>query len=139
MKTTFKTFIIGIISMIIPMNLSADIKVIDYAKLTPISLERMEINDADDFPKPRRSPAQNQNLPVSVYFDDTSSTILIDASQLEGSASYTLYTSNKDVVLSGTIAPKGQSTIALNGFDDEDYLIIHIEIGGVCYEGWIYL
>ena len=139
MKTTLKTLVIGIIFMIIPMHLSADIKVIDYAKLTPISLERMEINDADDFPKPRRSPAQNQNLPVSVYFDDTSSTILIDASQLEGSASYTLYTSNKDVVLFGMIAPKGQSTIALNGFDDEDYLIIHIEIGGVCYEGWIYL
>ena len=139
MKTTLKTLVIGIIFMIIPMHLSADIKVIDYAKLTPISLERMEIKDSDYIPKPRRSPAQNQNLPVSVYFDDTFSTILIDASQLEGSASYTLYTSNKDVVLSGMIAPKGQSTIALNGFDDEDHLIIHIEIGGVCYEGWIYL
>ena len=123
--------------MIIPMNLSADIKVIDHTKFIAVRLER--INDLDDFSGPRRSPARNQNLPVSVYFDDASSTILIDAPQLEGSASYTLYTSNKDVVLSGTIAPKGQSTIALNGFDDEDYLIIHIEIGGACYEGWIYL
>ncbi|GEM_PF-6503683 len=137
MKTTFKSFIIGIISMIIPMNLSADVKVIDYTKFIAVRLER--INDLDDFSGPRRSPAQNQNLPVSVYFDDISSTILIDASQMEGCASYTLYTSNEEVVLSGMIASKGQHAIALNGFDDEDCLIIQIEIGGVCYEGWIYL
>ncbi len=139
MNTILKTLAIGVISMIFPMNASADVDVIDYAKFVSVRLERVIEKNTNETPIPRRSPAHNQNLPLSVYFDDSSSTLFIDATQMEDCANYTLYNPNEEIVLSGMVSPNEQKAIALHGFADEDYLIIHIEIGGVCYEGWINL
>ncbi|MDE7377792.1 MAG: hypothetical protein K2N13_02400 [Paraprevotella sp.] len=138
MNTILKTIAIGIISTIFPMNVFADVDVIDYTKLVSIRLERIiKKENAGGIPIPRRSPAHHQNLPLSVYFDDSSSTLIIDATQMEDCANYTLYNSSEEIVLSGMISPNEQKAIALHGFADEDSLIIYIEIGGVCYEGWI--